>query len=485
MNEQTNGNVSRPITGTGTLYQTASPLLFSEEIEKRIITAILVNNENYFSAASILNYQLFYNQKNAKVFKIIRDGIADGNTVDTMYVALYVSEHPDKYGYNMQDIMVLFTGYISDELFGQDVIILRDLAKRRSLWRLGQSLIKVGNDMSYTTAEAMKDITGFLENSNEENSGVISMKEANAMLMDKIKANLNGISQTMLATGFANLDNAGGFQLSDFDVIAADSSMGKTALAINIMVNIAKKGTPCMSYSMEMMAWQLSARINSHQANVPSNILQYKKLYEGQYHDVEDAMSVSDKLPIYFDDKSTTSIDAIIASIRLNAKKLKVRFFVIDYLQILSSVGVIKDEEHFLGTVARRLKNLAKELEVNITVLSQLSRNQQDPRPTLARVRASGQIVEAADTVLLIWRPTMYGKRSYKDFKEVPATDIDNTAEIIIAKGRNIGTGQFLVNFDPSTSYFSDRAENNVPAANDNDADNLPFMSSPQEQIAF
>lgn len=428
------------------------PLVFNEALEKRILTAILCNNGCYYAAANMLGSYMFRNGKNARLFKIIQDGMANNKVVDVMYCAMYVTEHPDKNGYSMIDITTEFSGYVSDALFGQDVENLRMLARRREIWVLSGKLSNICKDMSYTVDMALKDISKVMDDDNTSESGIISMRQANAELKKRIGANTNGTSDTAIHTGFSAIDDNGGFQLTDFNVIAADSSMGKTSFAMNIAENAASSGKPVMVYSMEMQSWQLAARINAHTAQTPANIIQYQKLADSQAHGVENAMSITDNLPLYFDDKSTSSAEAIMASIRLHAKKLGVKLFIIDYLQILSAIGTVKNQESFLGEVSRKLKNLAKELNVNITVLSQLARNPQDPKPTLARVRASGQIVEAADMVLLIWRPEAYGKTSYKDSK-APVT---NTAEIMIAKGRNIGTGTFIVHFDPKTTYFYD-----------------------------
>lgn len=442
--------------------QAYQPLIFSEEIEKHVLMAILCNNNCYYAASNLLSFDIFHNGKNARLFRVIQKGIANGKVVDTMYCAMYIAEHPDKNGYDMNDILSEFSGYVSDAMFSQDIENLGMLAKRRKIWLLGAKLTRIGKDMSYTVDNAIGDINKLLNDDDTTEDGIISMKQANMELKKRVEENAKGICPTALHTGFRELDGNGGFQFTDFNVIAADSSMGKTSLVMNIAESVASKGMPVMIYSMEMMSWQLAARINSHTAQTPASIIMFHKLAQSQAHGLENAMSVTDSLPIYFDDKSTTSAEAIMASIRLNARRLGVKFFIIDYLQILSAVGNIKNTETFLGEVSRKLKNIAKELNVNITVLSQLARNQQDPRPTLARVRASGQIVEAADIVLLIWRPEAYGRTSYKDSR----APVHNTAEIIIAKGRNIGMSSFVVHFDPRTTYFYDPTEEERSAWN-------------------
>lgn len=429
-----------------------SSLIFSGNLEVGVLTCILNNNNNFFSVGKMLSENLFYDTKNKNLFKMIQKGISDGKTVDLMYVVTETAKSTAKNIYTISDLMSMFTGYISDALFGQYVEELVELSRRRSLWILGQKLIRLGVDMTYSYDDAMKEIESVMEKDGDNDTGVISLKDANTKMMQRVRDNITGVSDSFIPTGFSYIDSRGGFQASDFNVIAADTSSGKTSLATNIAVNAAKAGKPVMCYSMEMKAEQVAARINATISKVSSSLIQYKKLYESQFNDVQKAVNETNDLPIYFDDRSTTSAEAIFTSIRANSKKYGIKMFIIDYLQILSSIKSVNDQQNFLGEVSRKLKNLAKKLNVNITVLSQLSRNNQDPMPTLDRLRASGQIAEASDTVLLIWRPSLYGKTSYKGSN----APVDGTAEIIIAKGRNVGTGSFIVGFDPSTTNFYD-----------------------------
>ena len=429
-----------------------SSLIFSGNLEVGVLTCILNNNNNFFSVGKMLSENLFYDTKNKNLFKMIQKGISDGKTVDLMYVVTETAKSTAKNIYTISDLMSIFTGYISDALFGQYIEELAELSRRRSLWALGQKLIRLGVDMTYSYDDAMKEIESVMDKDGEADTGVISLKDANTKMMQRVRDNITGVSDSFIPTGFSYIDSRGGFQASDFNVIAAATSSGKTSLATNIAVNAAKAGKPVMCYSMEMTAEQVAARINATISKVSSSLIQYKKLYESQFNDVQKAVNETNDLPIYFDDSSTTSAEAIFTSMRANSKKYGIKMFIIDYLQILSSIKSVNDQQSFLGEVSRKLKNLAKELNVNVTVLSQLARNNQDPMPTLDRLRASGQIAEASDTVLLIWRPSLYGKTSYKGSN----APVDGTAEIIIAKGRNVGTWSFIVGFDPSTTNFYD-----------------------------
>lgn len=229
---------------------------------------------------------------------------------------------------------------------------------------------------------------------------------------------------------------------------------------------------------MEMNATQLAARINAPlcQADISSADILYRPLTLDEIRDFDKAKGNTDTLPVFFDDKSNISFEKIMSSIRRNNKKYGIRAFFIDYLQILNSTQDMSDTERFMGQVARNLKNLAKELDVCIVALSQLSRDKQDPYPRMSRIRASGQIGEAADNVIFIYRPEEY----HLTFRHKADLDPDGHAEIIVGKGRNIGTGSFFCSFDKRKTCFMDGTNNasnyTLYSRQDNDDDdNVPF----------
>ena len=159
-----------------------------------------------------------------------------------------------------------------------------------------------------------------------------------------------------------------------------------------------------------------------------------------------------------------TPLERIIVSIRRLVLKHHVEVAFIDYLQVLQTneSGGKQTEEQFFGTVARKLKNLAKELNICIALLSQLSRDKSTTEPTLSRLRGSGQIAEAADIVLLIYRPEMYGKGYSGVFHKVRP---EGTALIRLAKGRNVGTGEFICGYDAPTTHFFELSR--IPSTDD------------------
>ena len=202
---------------------------------------------------------------------------------------------------------------------------------------------------------------------------------------------------------------------------------------------------------MEMKKEQLAARLLSMNSGVPSNQILYSKLDVNYIEQIDKGVAKIDKLPIYFDDSSTSNIDKIIASIRSMKAKYDISGAVVDYLQILNVNTKSSNKEQAMGDVARRLKNLAKELDIWVIALSQLNRDSQNPVPNLNRLRDSGQIGEAADIVMFVYRPEVYGKFYPEPFANVSTK---GTAMIDVAKGRNIGLLKFICEFDSKTTHF-------------------------------
>ena len=424
-------------------------LLHDDQAERFVVGALLCSEECYYSVADRIKPGLFINPKLSRVVDIIIKLYSEGSNVNIITVSEYIISHPSPENPELFEIADYSTEAVLSA-FEDSFNVVESLYIRRRYFSLGSKLIEFGTNPATTLTEVQQEISTVLEEDAEKRKGVRSLREANKELKERVEKNYIGASDTMIPTGFTVIDDKGGLQVGDFDVIAAESSAGKTSLLTCIMVNAANAGIPCMIFSMEMMSAQIAARIVAPKAKISSGIIQYKRLDDWQMNEFSQALKQTDDLQIYFDDESTISIDSIISSIRRNVKRLKVRLVGIDYLQILGSVGTVKNQEQFLGSIARRLKNVAKELQICIVALSQLARNITDPKPTLGRVRASGQIVEAADTVMMIWRPSEYGK-GYDDYPSVPT---GNTAELIVGKGRNIGTFTCIVGFDKESTYF-------------------------------
>lgn len=424
-------------------------LLHDDEAEKYVVGGLLTNAELYYSVADRLKPMLFSNPKLARTVRVIIELFKNGEVADIISVNNYLMQHQDFNNPEPWEVAE-YSSFCITGNFQQHFAIVEDLYTRRRYSELGAKLMKFGTDPTTTYEEMQKEISLVMDEGAEKRKRVKSLRDANKELKKRVMDNYNGTSDTMIPTGFKEVDERGGLQTGDFDVIAAESSQGKTSLLMSIAEYAAQRGVPSMIFSMEMQSDQIAARLVSPKAKISSGVIQYKKLDDWQLNELSQAIKKTDDLPIYFDDDSTISFDSIVASIRNNVKRLGIKLVGIDYLQILATTGHNSNTEQYLGAIARKCKNLAKELNICIVALSQLARNTLDPKPTLSRVRASGQIVEAADTVAMIWRPSEYGK-SYSDFV---VDDVSKTAELIFGKGRNIGTFNCIVGFDKPTTHF-------------------------------
>lgn len=334
---------------------------------------------------------------------------------------------------------------------------LKDLACRRRLWELGQRLVQAG------TCEADDVLDVQMSARDELDNLLTSGVDRFTTLADKYRdirriINRNRMGQpeiTGTPTGYRELDKRGGLMPSDLTVIAGESSHGKTSFATSLVVSAICNGCNVAVYSMEMTTLQLTARIAAMRSGISSlNILQ-NPLYDAQAMKVEEGMSTLPMERLFFDDSPTSSIDSILASIRTMKLKHDIGGVVVDYLQILNVNMRSSNTEQQMASVARRLKNLAIELGIWILALSQLNRNSDNPFPTLARLRDSGQIAEAADNVIFVYRPEASGSGRVRKYPEpFEQASIEGTALIDVAKGRNIGIFRFLCGFRSLTTEF-------------------------------
>jgi replicative DNA helicase len=247
----------------------------------------------------------------------------------------------------------------------------------------------------------------------------------------------------------------GGLQKTDLVIIAGETSQGKTSLALTILKNaVMKYKAKAAVFSLEMSKVQLTARLIAQETNISAKNILNKALPADERMLINKSIDLMDQLPVYFDESSTSTIDKICSSIRRLKFKKGIDIAVVDYLQLVGTTTKNQTDESKVAEISRRLKNVAKELDITVIALSQLSRDRQHPKPSKSRLRGSGQIEEAADIVLLIWRPEEYEIKVFDEpFK---GTLTDGLAEAIIAKGRNIGTGSFLLKFNPETTGFYD-----------------------------
>lgn len=432
------------------------PLVNDPKAEQYVIGSLLVDPTAYTLVSQYLDEDCFYEPMCRDIWKAVDNMGKQGMPIDVISVSAELSKQ--KSNVTALDLMNISAQIASSAHVEYHAIRLQDLGRRRKLWVVGQQLSKVGLSEEVLTADAHQEAIESIGGVFEKADGVFTLNDAmNSLNEIMVKnATVGGVT-TGTKTGMERFDDKGGLQKSDLIIVAGETSQGKTSLALCMTRHAIENGAKVAFYSMEMTKEQLTARLLSAKTNIPANNILYSgSLAPSEIRMIDDAR---EKLPgenLFFDDKSTSNIDSILLSIRMLKMQKDIDGAVVDYLQILNvnSRSTSFSREQAMGDAARRFKNLAKELNIWIIALSQLSRDSNCPEPNLNRLRDSGQIGEAADVVILVYRAEYYNRAYPAPFDNKDDYPTDGTAMIDVAKGRNIGTFKFFMGFNKNTTNF-------------------------------
>lgn len=450
-------------------------LPLSDELCEQVVIGTLLNYPaEWAENADLLCPELFTDYKCKTIYTVSKGVVDRGEKADIISVTAELAKTKAQ-GVSTVDILDI-SNHVALSSMRQQVSRLAELQRRREVWRIGQQMIQAGTDegepIEAIQSQALDQLSNLFVSASTEIQSIAQV--AASYTQNIINANREGRRLQGAPTGFGMIDQRGGLQPSDLFVIAADSSQGKSSLALNMAQTAAKNGYPCAYYSMEMTADQLFARILATETGLPSNVLNTRPLTDEQLARYQSASAEASRLPLYFDERSTSSLDGILSSIRTMVFRNHIKVAVVDYLQILNVNMKNVNKEQAMADAARRCKNLAKELNICIVLLSQLNRDRDNPQPSMARLRDSGQIAEAADVVLLIYRPEVYGSR-YKYPDELSKVSTGGTAMLHICKGRNIGTFRFVVGFNASLTKFYELQQLPQATASSDVDDDRPF----------
>ncbi|MCL6106578.1 MAG: replicative DNA helicase [Actinobacteria bacterium] len=331
--------------------------------------------------------------------------------------------------------------------------IVRENAILRSLIEVGNKIAALGYERPGEVRELLDEAeSSVFRISQEQIKGEFRpLKELLSEQFDRIdKLNTAGKTITGVPTGFPDLDRkTSGFQASNLIILAARPSMGKTALALNIAQNLAvRQNTPVALFSLEMSEMELAQRIMCTQGRIDSERLRNGSVGTDDWAKLTEACTLLEKAPIFVDDTPNLNMLEIRGKTRrLKSKYPDLGLVIIDYLQLMMTEGRVENRTQEVSKISRSMKILARELEVPVLALSQLSRGveaRNPPRPILSDLRESGSIEQDADLVMFIYRP--------RD----ESGHLENTTELIIAKHRNGPTGTVdLVFTEKYTSFAS------------------------------
>ena len=332
--------------------------------------------------------------------------------------------------------------------------IVKEKAVLRRLIRVNEEIANdcyLGRDPLETIlADTEKKIFDLLQS--RSSGDFVPIRQVALNVLENIeKASKTKETVTGVPTGFIDLDyKTSGFQPSDFILIAARPSMGKTAFVLNVVDHVAvKKGIPCMVFSLEMSKEQLVNRMLSMESNVDSQKLRTGTLTDSDWDAVVEGVGIIGGSKLIIDDTPGISI----SELRSKCRKMKLEhglgMVIIDYLQLMTGSGKSSDNrQQEISEISRSLKALAREMQAPVVALSQLSRaceTRTDHRPMLSDLRESGAIEQDADVVMFLYRDDYYNKDS----------EMKDMAEVIIAKQRNGPIGTVNLVWMPQYTKFA------------------------------
>jgi len=430
------------------------------EAEKSVLGALLIDQEAIIKVADILNPDDFYKEKHAQIYESMVDLFFKREPIDLLSLANRLKEKNQLENVGGQSYLASLAGDVPS---ASNIVSYANIVQKKATLR---KMITAANEIATLGFQETEEVDGLLDQAEKKlfnisqkylKQNFVPLKSILTEAFDRIdelhkeSGKLRG-----LPTGFGSLDNLlAGLQNSDLVILAARPSIGKTSLALDIAKNIAIKNKVTTGiFSLEMSKEQIVDRLLCSQAGVD-----LWKMRTGRLSDREDdddfpkighAMGELAEAPIFIDDSATANI----MEIRTKARRLKLEhnigFIVIDYLQLMESRSRIENRVQEVAEITRGLKSIARELNLPVLALSQLSRvvEQRSPAiPRLADLRESGSIEQDADVVMFIYREFMDKSRDCPDERK-------HIAEVYIAKHRNGPTGQIELFFDERTVSF-------------------------------
>ncbi|WP_299785295.1 replicative DNA helicase [uncultured Marivita sp.] len=473
---------------TGAEIQNPETMPHSIEAEQQLLGAILTNNDVFDRVASIIGPQHFYDPVHARIYDIASARIAKNNLASPVTLKAFMEDDEGLKELGGPAYLARLAGAAISSFAVRDYAqMIYDLAVRRDLIALGRDIsskaakVDVASEPREQIVEAEQALYKLAEQGRSE-SGFQSFLKAVTDAVNVANAayqregGLAGIS-----TGLVDMDRKlGGLHKSDLLILAGRPSMGKTSLATNVAFNIAKayrKGTRPDGtegtveggvvgfYSLEMSAEQLAARILSEAAEVPSEQIRRGDMTETEFRRFVDAAKSLEACPLYIDDTPALPISQLAARARRLKRTHGLDVLIVDYLQLVRPATAKDSRVNEVSEITQGLKAIAKELDIPVIALSQLSRqveSREDKRPQLSDLRESGSIEQDADVVMFVFREEYYKEREKPGDHELEKMAawqeemerLHGRAEVIIGKQRHGPIGTVELSFEGRFTRF-------------------------------
>ena len=430
----------------------------SMEAEQSVIGAMLMDAEAIEVAMEMLREEDFYARQYGVLFTAIAEMHQKGMAVDpvTLQTRLQEKNLPQEI-YGSGAILALIDHVVTSANIKTYAEIVAEKSRRRKVIRMGEDMAASGYTQGLETAEILDQAEKkiFEISQRRDSSGFVPIRQIVINAIEKIEyaSHIKG-NVTGLSTGFTDLDNrTAGFQPSDLILIAARPSMGKTALVLNIAQHLVLKENRCVAiFSLEMSKEQLTKRLFSMESHVDAQKIRTGNMTDAEWADLIEIAGNIGESKLIIDDTPAISVPEMRSKCRKYKLEFGLEMVIIDYLQLMSGSGKAgESRQQEISDISRSLKALARELDVPVVALSQLSRaveSRPNHRPMLSDLRESGAIEQDADVVMFIYRDDYYNQDSGKK----------GVAEIIIAKQRNGPIGTVELSWQPALTKFANLA---------------------------
>jgi replicative DNA helicase len=440
------------------------------ELEEIVLGAIMLEREAYHEISSLISEDSFYDERHRKIFKAIRSLFMASHPVDILTVTSELRKQGNLEAIGGPFYVTSLTSRVSS---GANIeyhagIIQQRYFERETI-RLATETSKAIYNGSSDIFELQDKLISSIQKLTESNAGQISPLNdviAKRLLHYEAKAE-NGL--TGVPTGFKSIDLlTSGWQNSNLTILAARPGMGKTALMLNFARNAAVLGNVAVAiFSLEMSKEQLTDRIMSSETGIPLDMLMNRSLQPYHFSSMHNSLGDLLDSRMFIDDTASLSIQAFRSKCARLKRNHDVGLIVVDYLQLMRGESEYKNNrEQEISSISRGLKAVAKDLNVPVIALSQLSRKVEEragamKRPMLSDLRESGSIEQDADQVVFLFRPEYYGI-----LEDAEGRSMAGLTEIIFAKNRNGALDNIPLSFNGSKMKFS---EDHQTAAIDND----------------
>jgi replicative DNA helicase len=440
---------------------------WSNEAEQAVLGAMLLDQDAALRAAEVLDDSLFYREAHRRLFRAMRRLVEQRTVIDhvTLREELIRRGELDAAGGEGYLAELVESVPTAANLDAHGAIV-REKAILRQLIEAGTTIVSQAYDGTQSAGDLLDNAETriFQIAQRRKTEGFSRLKEMLWPTMERIeKLHQAGKTITGVPSGFIDLDElTSGFQPSDLVIVAARPSMGKTAFCLNIAAHAAHEGTGVAVFSLEMSKESLVQRLLCAEAWVDSQRVRKGMLSDDDFAKLARAAGVLAASPVWIDDSPALTLLEMRAKARRLRLENDISMVVVDYLQLMRSPSYAENRVQEISDISRSLKALARELEVPVIALSQLSRASEqrggERKPILSDLRDSGAIEQDADLVLFIHRPEMYEGPLDKD-----GNSLEGKAEVILAKHRNGPTGSIDLHFYKQYTRFDAATERPGP----------------------